>query len=153
MTRYRSLLLILALALVACGSKQQADSSGGGPPALEQVIAVDWGLEESDDPGSGALRTRVSLTLTDETGAATVEPIGDFAGRCSESGSGPGSRGDALLALSCRDGDSGTELRLRRHVDALIVLRAPIGPDFTELSFEEAGRVAIPTGASVRVKQ
>ena len=151
MTRYGTAIGIMVLVLAGCGSKQKSDDGGG--PALQQVIAVDWGLEQHSDPGSDAVRTRVSLTLTDETGATTVEPMGEFPGRCSESGTGPGSGADAILSLSCRDGDRGTELRLRRHGDALILLRAPVDPDFPELSFEEAGRVAIPTGAGVRARQ
>ena len=143
--------------LAACGSRQgKGGSNGSGegdnaPPALEQVIAVDWALEEITML-SGAVKTKVSLSLTDETGATDVEYMSEFAGRCSEPASGPGAVGEDLLHLSCRDETSGTELRVRRYGTSLVLLRAPTGGP-GELSFEEAGRVAVPPGATVRAKQ
>ena len=153
MTRGTWLILAATWIFAACGSPQAKDSGGDGEPPPDLVIAVDWALEEIADPaGQGDPRTRVSLALTNETGATNVEPMGDYAGRCTEpSATGPGARGDDLLLLSCRHSEGGTELRVRRYGSALVLLRAPASDG--ELAFEEGGRVAIPTGAQVRAKE
>ena len=159
MTRQTWIVLgIAALALVAaCGPRQSDRSENKSQPSSSlssgQTIAVEWSLAEISDPdGVNQPKTRVSITVTDQTGSARVEPMGEFLGRCGEV-AGPGARGDAVLALSCRHQNGGIELRVRRYGAALVLLRAPTGPGYGELSFEEAGRIEIPPGATVRATQ
>ncbi len=155
MTRGIQLILAAMWILAACGAPQAKDgaSGGDGQSVIEKVIAVDWALEEIADPaGQGDPTTRVSLALTDETGSTNVVAMSEIAGRCSEpTATGPGAQGDDLLRLSCRHSAGGTELRIRRYGSDLILLRAPAGEG--ELSFEEGGRVTVPSDAAVRAKQ
>lgn len=138
-----------------CGARHLDSGTGDGQTtATEPVIAVGWALEETAGRSSqSAVTTRVSLSLTDETGATEVEYMGEFTGRCHEPSTGSGAQGQVILVLSCSHPGGGTELRIRRYGAALILLRAPTGQGPAGLSFEEAGRVTIPNGASVRAKR
>lgn len=146
--------ILLTAAAPACGTRRLAGSSppgswgpaSGTPAPLQQVVAVSWVLEPLPDSG-GVPQIRISLALTDETGATNIQSISQISGQCSKVA--PVQK-DAVIAVRCTHGDSGAQLEVRRFGAELVILRAPIFPDEAELSFEEYQRFPIPHGAAVR---
>lgn len=147
-------LLLLAAASIACGSRRvgATDTSTPGqktPARLEQTVVVAWVLEDGP-PQASAPSTRVALSLTDETGATSIEAVGELPGRCQEIQAGSG-----LLAAECDAGPIRTHLRVRRYGGELIIVRASVEQQgvLDESAFEELVRIAVPAGATIRASE
>lgn len=110
--------------------------------ALEYVVL---------DPDAEPPTSRVSLILTDETGAARREIIGEYQGGCSDVSLQ--ARGEALspiMGLDCWWAGAGVRLRFVKRRGTLNVLRARVTEESDEASFEPVKSIEIPAGTAVR---
>lgn len=150
-----SLLLLFA----ACGTRSVSGSAhepsekkaGPPPPPPAPARVIHLELEVADaDVGAEPPRTRVSLVLTDQNGAAHREEIGEFTGSCSDAT--PGARGEPMspvLALDCGVPGEGVKLRFVKRRNQLVVLRAPNDEPFDPLDYEPIKTLELPPGVAV----
>ncbi len=151
----------LVAALVAapgCGSKSKpastpGDGDGDGPatPVITAQTLLGWGLT-GYNPEAATPTTSVYLEVTDHHGATQSYPMGEVAAPCNP---GAGNADDIITVLFCQRDGKGAEYRaVYRGGAEIIVLRRWVAPDDDpaelELSFQEVGRVPVPTGSKVK---
>lgn len=138
--------LAIALAsLVACsGGAQEKPSRVPGTPMLAKRVSVAWGISQQGEMADLYLQT------TDETGSQVSHELGRWKGTCAPATPGPAM--NALIALDCKTGSTGTELQVVTHGgDELIVMKLGIDdgamPD--PMAREEVKRIKVPLGAKI----
>ncbi len=149
--------VVIALTFVGCGGKSSpsdngkttdADAGAVVPPQIRRVLHV--GLEYFDLPDSDPTTSRVSLIFTDETGATRREPVGDFAGGCSDVTLAARSEEmKPLLGLDCWAGDGGVQLRFAHRKNSLYVVSARVVRDGAAPAYQPLKTVALPQGVPV----
>ena len=151
----------LALVLVwaaACGGKNQGAESTGttGDPVdvddgvIKQVI-VGWGTEQIGGPDADPPKTRVWLTVTDETGAAKSYPAGEIDAGCTTE---EGGDMEAYGTLRCWYAGGGANFIVVGRNNELIVLRQWTDEGMEELpDYQELTRVTVPVGAKVTFQE
>lgn len=146
-----ALALSVAVLVAACPGKSKQDTTpaaGSGdtaPPGtfIAKKVNLTWGIEAQGDSAN------IYLQVTDETGKQVSHPAGTYAGQCAASTPAP--EMNAVIAVQCKDGATGTELHAVFQDTDIIVLKMRIddgvAPD--PMAREEVMRVKAPPGASV----
>jgi hypothetical protein len=147
-----ALLLVLA---AACGAKNKGDGTaagtgdgtGTGDPGVVKQVILGFGTEPVGMPDADPPKTRVWLTVTDETGAAKSYPMGEVAATCSAE---PGGDMGAYGTLRCWYAGGGANFIVVGRGGELILLRQETDEGLEEpADYEELSRVSVPTGAAV----
>jgi len=150
----RTLALAFVLALAACGAKGQTSGTtagtgdpGGGDPGVVQQAILAFGTEAVGGPDADPPKTRVWLSVTDETGSARSFPVGEVAAACSAEAGGDM---NAYGTLRCWHAGGGANFIVVGRGGELIVLRqlTDEGPD-EPADYEELERVGVPAGAKI----
>ena len=139
----------IALALAACsGSAKKEDTTtgggGGGTPILAKRDSLSWGVTPQGEMADLFLQT------TDETGHQVSHELGRWKGTCAPVD--PPTGMNALIALDCRTGGTGTQLQALLHGgDEIIIMKLGIDEGVTPdpMAREEVKRIKIPLGAKV----
>ena len=137
----------LALALAACGGsskKEDTTTGGGGTPIIAQRISLSWGVTPQGEMADLFLQT------TDETGHQVSHELGRWKGTCTKVDPAPAM--NALIALDCRTGETGTQLQALLHGgDEVVIMKLGIegGVAGDPMGREEVKRIKIPLGAKV----
>lgn len=133
-------------AVVGCSGSAKPTTTGGGSgtPMLAKKVSVSWGISQQGDMADLYLQT------TDETGAQVSHELGRWKGTCAVATAAAGM--NALIAVDCRTGGTGTELQAVQHGgDEIIVMKLGIdegvAPD--PMAREEVKRIKIPLGAKI----
>jgi hypothetical protein len=141
----------LAIALIvaaACGGKTPANS-GSGSAVYARKVVISWAIEPGDKTSS------VFIAMTDEKGAQTSYPLGDYEGECRVIKPDPAMQ--AVSAVACnRPGGTIVELdaSVQDTIDPVIVVlksSSPPGASPDPMSRQELRRVTAPPGAKVEV--
>jgi len=146
--------------LAACGAAKPGGSEptpkpDGGADTVEPAlptkllhVALEYVVL---DPDLEPPTSRVSLILTDETGAARREIIGEFPGGCSDvSVEAKKESLEPILGLDCWWSGTGVRLRFVKRRGFLNVLRAAVDEDSEEVSFEPLKRIELPSGTPIK---
>ncbi len=141
--------LVIALALfglTACPgpAKPTTGGSGSGEPVLAKKLSLSWGISQQGEMAD------LFLQVTDETGKQVSHELGRWKGTCA-----PDKAQDnmnALIALSCRTGGTGTQLQaIRQGGDQIVVVKLGIDegvmPD--PMAREEVKRIKVPLGVAI----
>ena len=138
----------IALALAACsGSSKKEDTTrggGGGTPIIAKRVSLSWGVTQQGEMADLFLQT------TDETGHQVSHELGRWKGACQKVE--PATAMNALIALDCRTGATGTQLQALLHGgDEIIIMKLGIDNGVTgdPMAREEVKRIKIPLGAKV----
>lgn len=143
--------LVIALALfglAACPGPAKPTTSSGGSgtsePVLAKKLSVAWGISQQGETAD------LYLQITDETGKQVSHELGNWKGTCA-----PDKAQDnmnALIAVSCRTGGTGTQLQaIRQGGDQIVVVKLTIDegvmPD--PMAREEVKRIKVPLGVAI----
>lgn len=142
--------MFVSIAWAGCGGKSPAPKESGDDTsqnALARKISVGWGVETLSDDDEIPPRQRVTVSLTDETGAAESIEVGEFVGGCAPSQ--VDAPENAITALRCWYAGAGTVLQVFRQGGELVIVRAEIDEGGEEPSFEEYKRLPVAVGAVV----
>lgn len=141
---------IMWIAFAACGGKTSATSGSGSAALYGKKVSITWAIEPGDKTSS------VFLAMTDEKGAQTSYPLGDYEGECRKIKPDPAMQ--ALSAVACnKPGGPVVELdaSVTDTIDPVIIIlksTTPPGSNPDPLSREEVRRVRAPPGAKVEAK-
>jgi hypothetical protein len=138
----------IALALAACsGTSKKEDTTGGrggGTPIIAKRVSLSWGVTPQGEMADLFLQT------TDETGHQISHELGRWKGTCQKVDPAPAM--NALIALDCRTGGTGTQLQALLHGgDEIVIMKLGIDEGVTAdpMAREEVKRIKIPLGAKV----
>ena len=136
--------LVLGCSGTAKPSTTTGAGSGSGAPLLAKRVSVSWGIQQDGEMADLFLQT------TDETGSQVSHELGRWKGTCKVSTPGPNM--NALTAVDCRTGGTGTELQAVLHGgDEIIIMKLGIDegtmPD--PMAREEVKRIKVPLGAKI----
>ena len=146
-----ALVLGSGLALGCSGAAKPATTTGAGagsgpsgPPLVAKRVTVSWGIQQNGGMADLFLQT------TDETGSQVSHELGTWSGTCAVST--PAANMNALTAVSCRTGGTGTELQAVPHGgDEIVIMKMGIDegvmPD--PMAREEVTRIKVPLGAKI----
>src|SRR5437762_370831 len=142
----KRLAFALALSLIGCSgaSKKEDTTGGGGTPIAAKRATLSWGVTQDGEMADLFLQT------TDETGHQVSHELGRWKGICSKVVPDPSM--NALIALDCRTGGTGTELQALAHGgDEIIVMKLGIDQGVTPdpMAREEVKRIKVPLGAKI----
>lgn len=134
----------------ACGAGTPATEVEAPRPSTKVVhVALEYVVL---DPAAEPPTSRVSLILTDETGAARREIIDEVPGGCSDVS--PRARTEPLspiLGLDCWHAGAGVKLRFVHRNGVINVLRAEVDQATGgESGFDALRSIPIPTGTAVK---
>jgi len=142
------LALPLVLALAACSGSAKKDTTtgggGGGTPIIAKRVTLSWGVTPQGEMADLFLQT------TDETGAQVSHGLGRWKGTCQKVEPAPAM--NALIALDCRTGATGTQLQAVQHGgDEIVIMKLGIddGVIADPMSREEVKRIKVPLGAKI----
>jgi len=142
---------ILVLGLSGCPKKNEdttpGTGSGSGPAQLAKKVSISWGIQPAGEMAD------LYLALTDETGRVASHSLGRYKGTCAVTA--PSAGMNALTAVTCRTGGTGTELHVvTQGGDTIIVLQMGIDEGVTPdpMSRQEVKRIKIPLGAAIEVE-
>lgn len=140
-------------ALAACGPKQGGGATpppgggGGDGPVVTKAVVVAFGTQALGAPDADPPKTKIWLSVTDETGAARSHPVGEIDAGCTTE---PGGDLDALGTLRCWWAGGGANFIAVARGGEVIVLRQWTDEGMDELpDYEELTRVIIPAGAKL----
>ncbi len=142
--------LVIALVLLAsCGGTSKsgaADGTGpsGGTAILAKKVSLSWGIEKQGEFAD------VFLATTDETGKQVSHPLGRWKGECAVTT--PAKDMNAVTAVACRTGATGTELHaVIEKGEDIVILKLGIDEGVTPdpMGREEVTRVKVPLGAKI----
>jgi hypothetical protein len=146
--------LLVASVLVACsgggGSSGTTTPEDNGPPPLAKRISLSWGVQATQQGGDAM--ADLYLALTDETGKVASHELGRYKGVCEVVT--PGAGMNALMAMRCNTGGTGTELHVvQQGGEQLIILKLGVdqGVASDPMAREEVKRINIPLGVAVSV--
>jgi hypothetical protein len=150
MTRH-ALALILVGALVGslgCSGKGPSAKTPEAPgkPMLAQRISLSWGIQQVGEAADLFLQT------TDETGKQVSHELGRYKGTCAVAT--PAAEMNALTAVDCKTGGTGTELQAVVHGgDEIIVVKLGIdeGVKPDPMARDEVKRIKVPLGTKIEV--
>jgi hypothetical protein len=151
----RTLISIAAL-LAACGASKAGGAGPGEPdrvkPAPPPTRLLHLALEYVVlDPDEEPPTSRVSLIVTDETGSARREIIGEFTGGCSDvSLRARGEKLAPIMGLDCWWAGAGVKLRVVERRGVLNVMRAEVDEGSDDVSFEPLKSIELPPGTAVK---
>lgn len=142
----KRLAFALALSLAACSgsAKKPETTGGGGTPIVAKRVSLSWGISQQGEMADLFLQT------TDETGHQVSHELGRWKGVCQKVVPDPSM--NALIALDCRTGGTGTELQALMHGgDEVIVVKLGIDEGVTPdpMAREEVKRIKVPLGAKI----
>jgi hypothetical protein len=143
-------LALLLIVAASCGGKTTANTGSGSAALYAKKVSIKWGIEPGDKTSS------VFIAMTDEKGAQTSFPLGDYEGECRVIKPAPAMQ--AVSAVACnRPGGTVVELdaSVRGTIDPVVVIlmsKTPPGSEVDPLSREEVRRVAAPPGAKVEAE-
>ena len=141
------LAIALVFALGCSGNKGATTPSGNGsdgPAQLVKRISISWGIQQSGDGAD------LYLAVADETGKVVSHELGRWKGICSKVMPPPDM--NALIALDCRTGGTGTELQAITHGgDEIVVVKLGIDQGVTPdpMAREEVKRIKVPLGVAI----
>ena len=138
---------LAGLLAAACGpGKPPAEAD---PPRAKVLhVAVE---SVPIDPDAEPPVSEVFLILTDETGAARREEVGQVTGSCADvSATARAEPMAPILALDCWHAGAGVRLRFVARGGAINVLRAEVDESGGEPSYDAVGHIAIPEGAAIK---
>jgi hypothetical protein len=142
--------IVIVLALIAACGARSSSSSGTSGPLIIKRVSVSWGIEKQRQDGEAM--ADVFLATTDETGKQVSHPLGRYKGICTVIT--PAKEMNALTAVACRTGPTGTELHavVQRGED-IVVLKLGIdeGVKHDPMAREEVTRVKVPAGAKIEL--
>ena len=140
--------LAIALALfglTACpGPAKPTGGSGSGEPMLAKKLSLSWGISQQGEMAD------LFLQVTDETGKQVSHELGRWKGTCASDKAQDNM--NALIALSCRTGPTGTQLQaIRQGGDEIVIVKLGIDegvmPD--PMAREEVKRIKVPLGVAI----
>src|SRR5690349_21135504 len=113
---------VVAVLVAACPAKSKPEDTtptGSGISTepgtfIAKKVVVSWGIEAQ---GTSA---NIFLQVTDETGKQVSHPAGTYAGTCATTSPAP--EMNAIIAVVCKDGATGTELHAVFKDTDIIVL-------------------------------
>jgi hypothetical protein len=145
MTRL-AIALVLGTMIGCSGSAKQParTGGGGGETIVAKRVSLSWGISQDGEMADLFLQT------TDETGSQVSHELGRWKGICTKVV--PPANMNALIALDCRTGATGTQLQAVMHGgDEVIVVKLGIDdgavPD--PMAREEVKRIKVPLGAKI----
>jgi hypothetical protein len=144
MTRLAIALALFGLTACPGPAKPTAGGSGSGEPMLAKKLSLSWGISQQGEMAD------LFLQVTDETGKQVSHELGRWKGACA-----PDKAQDnmnALIALSCRTGSTGTQLQaIRQGGDEIVIVKLGIDegvmPD--PMAREEVKRIKVPLGVAI----
>ena len=148
----RSLLVAAALALVGCPKNDggTTTTNGDGTDTGTEVVkatVVSFGTQDLGGPEADPPKTKVFLSMTDETGAAKSIPLDEIAASCS---SEMGGELGAVGTLRCWYAGGGANYIAVARGQDLIILRQWTDEGMEEpADYEELTRMPLPMGARV----
>ncbi|HEY4180632.1 MAG TPA: hypothetical protein VGM90_27495 [Kofleriaceae bacterium] len=116
------------------------------PPPLAKHISIAWGIQKGDKG------TDLYLALTDEVGKVQSHPLGTYPGACDVTTAAKTM--NALTALRCMDGATGTELHaVTQGGDKIIVLKLRVDEGVTPdpMDRAEVATINVPLGVGISV--
>jgi hypothetical protein len=140
------------VAPAACGGKRTVGTST--PEAVPDAAPGDTLVKqtfvhfdaENTTPDAATPHTRITLVVTNETGAAKSYPVDEVDAACI---SEAGGEMEALGTLRCElDGLGADYLAVARH-DEIILLRKTVRPGEDDNDYEELSRIAVPVGSKL----
>lgn len=140
------LLHLSLLVAVGCGAAQsppppEEEPDLGPPPPIAVTLRMTDGGEDQD---TGVPKTRVALVVIDPERGRGATDVGEFDGACT-----PASAGAALAAIDCWWAGAGTELRLTKDGDTLLVHRTVVDEMTGPGEAIELVRIELPVGSRV----
>jgi hypothetical protein len=149
----KRLALVLLVAAACSGKSKGSDTTNStGDPVpvddgvIKQVI-LSFGTEPVGLPDADPPKTRVWLSVTDETGAAKSYPVGEVDASCTAE---PGGDMGAYGTLRCWYAGGGANFIVVGRGGELIILRQWTDEGMEEpADYEELSRVSAPAGAAV----
>jgi hypothetical protein len=144
MTRLAIALALFGLTACPGPAKPTTGGSGSGEPMIAKKLSLSWGITQQGEMAD------LFLQITDETGKQVSHELGRWKGTCS-----PDKAQDnmnALIALSCRTGGTGTQLQaIRQGGDEIVIVKLGIDegvmPD--PMAREEVKRIKVPLGVAI----
>lgn len=149
MTRLAIATLVL-LGLTGCPKNKAdttPDNTGSGPAQLAKKVSISWGIQQAGEVAD------LYLALTDETGRVASHQLGRYRGTCTAGSPSPGM--NALTAVTCRYGGTGTEVHVvTQGGDTIIVLQMIVdeGVEPDPMSRQEVKRIKVPLGSAIEVE-
>lgn len=148
------LAISLMVLTFACSSRGKYDSTlpageSSGPPPLAKRVSLAWGIQPTT---SGEPMADLFLALTDETGKVASHELGRWKGACEVVT--PAKEMNALTAMRCTTGATGTELQVTTQGgDKIIVLQLGIDDGVTPdpMAREEVKTISVPLGVAISV--
>jgi hypothetical protein len=144
MTRLAIALAVFGLAACSGAAKPSTTGSGSGTPILAKKLSLSWGISQQGEMAD------LFLQITDETGKQVSHELGRWKGTCAAVPAPAGM--NALIALDCRTGGTGTELQAITHGgDEIIVVKLGIDQGVTPdpMAREEVKRIKVPLGVAI----
>jgi hypothetical protein len=139
--------VIALVFLASCGASATTAKPGSADaPIIAKRVAVSWGIEKQGEMAD------IFLATTDETGKQVSHPLGRYKGACSVVV--PARAMNALTAVACRTGGTGTELHaVVEHGDSIVILKLGVdeGAPADPMSRVEVTRVQVPLGAKIEL--
>jgi hypothetical protein len=147
-------LALVLLVAAACGGKgkgAQSTESTGDPVDVDdgvvKQVVLSFGTEVVGGPEADPPKTKVWLSVTDETGAAKSFPVGEVDASCSAETGGDMS---AYGTLRCWYAGGGANFIVVERNGELIVLRQWTDEGLEEpTDYEELERVTVTAGAKI----
>jgi hypothetical protein len=143
-------LAILLIAATSCAGAAPANTGSGSAALYAKKVLIKWGIEPGDKTSA------VFIAMTDEKGAQTSYPLGEYEGECRVIKPAPAMQ--ALSAVACnRPGGTVVELdaSVKGTIDPVVVIlmsKSPPGSEADPLAREEVRRVVAPPGAKVEAQ-
>lgn len=141
-------LFVIALMLAACGATTPRTEEPGEPAGEEPppTFAIALRLEDAGADENETPQTRVALVRIGPDGSREIAELRVEPGACWHETT-PGS----MISARCWWGGAGARYEVHRDGDAIIARRAEVDEETGDASFEEVGRVEVPSGAELNV--
>lgn len=148
------MLLVMLLVAAACSGKSKGAASTGGTgdpvdvdDGVVKQIILSFGTQAVGLPDADPPKTKIWLSVTDETGAAKSYPAGEIDASCSAEAGGDMS---AYGTLRCWYAGGGANFIVVGRGGELIILRQWTDEGMEEpADYEELSRVGVPAGAKI----
>lgn len=138
----------IALLLASCGGGTLLTEEPRDRDEVEPTLtyAVALRLEDAGEDENATPRTRVALVKIEPDGAREIAELRVELGACWHE-----PVPNAMIAARCWWGGAGARYEVRREGELIVAWRAGLDEETGEAIFEEAGRIEVPSGATLRV--
>jgi len=133
--------------LAACGATAQPQpTASSGPAVIAKRVAVSWGIDPHGEMAD------LFLATTDETGKQISHSLGRYKGTCAVVT--PARSMNALTAVACRTGPTGTELHaVVENGTEIVILKLGIDEGVTPdpMARNEVMRIKVELGTKIEL--